>query len=416
MEEYFYNEGHRLMQNDFIRQYQSRLNIIREERSEPWLKLATDGIYGRNTRDVVKEFQKKYCQPANGRMDERTQREITNITNQCVIQREKSTMRRSKPKVDLTVNSKQYNYYANPSVVCPMTACATIKPVSSPPPVAASIAPETYEEKGIWDKFKEMAEQQWNSIGADIRSLLDVLRKTRPSKLVGVLIDRLRVLVPKIGVFVEKAKSLLSDGLGRLLNNKQLQSIIQKVKAKGKGFVTAIKKNPNAAAGLAKTKSFVKSNAIGIVFAIVPMIINLFKWITCDDSESAQCEKEFWKSFRSFLGALLIMVGIEVVAGALVAAGIVGGSAMIVAAIIGLVVAIIDIIVMCCNDEHKGLSDYLGDLMNYIFEGLTETGESLGEWFFEVTHPNVPKSYTVYELELMGMGPDGLPSASGHAR
>ena len=275
MEEYFYNEGHRLMQNDFIRQYQSRLNIIREERSEPWQRLETDGIFGLITRDVVKEFQMKYCQPSNGRLDERTQKEILNITNQCIIQKEKSTIRKSKPKVDLTVNSKQYNFYANPSVVCPMTACAKVTPVTSPPPVAASIAPNTYEEKGIWERFKEMAEQQWNGIAADIRSLLDVLRKTKPSKLAGVLIDRLRGLIPKLGVFVDKAKSLLSDGLGRLLNNKQLQSIIQKVKSKGKGFVTAIKKNPNAAAGLTKTKSFVKSNAIGIVFAIVPMIFRL---------------------------------------------------------------------------------------------------------------------------------------------
>lgn len=405
MEEYFYNEGHRLMQNDIIRQNQAKLNIIREERSEPWKRLETDGIFGRDTRDVIKEFQKKYCQPATGRLDERTQKGIISVTNQCVIQREQSSMRKSKPKVDLTVNSKQYSYYANPSVVCPMTGCAKVTPVASPPPVAPSIDPGGYEDKSVWSQFTDFISQQWSSIGSDIKSILGVILKIRSPKLIGVLLDRIKVLIPKIGALVRDAFMWLGSHLSKMIApvSKRLQSILDKVKTKGRRFVQAINKNPSVAKGLAKTKTFAKNNAFGIILSAVPMVVNLFKWMTCEDSESADCEKAFWESFRSFLGAILIMIGIEVVAGALVAAGVVGGSVIVVAAVIGLIVAVIDIIVMSIREDNKGIGDLLGDLINIIFEGLEDVGKSLGDSVYEWLHPDVPKAYTVEELELMGV-------------
>lgn len=411
MEEYFYNEGHRLMHNDIIRQNQAQLNIIREERSEPWKKLETDGIFGRETRDVVREFQKKYCQPANGRLDERTQREILNLKNQCVIHREQSRMRKSKPKVDLTVNSKQYNYFANPSVVCPMTGCVKVTPVSSPPPLAPSVDPKTYENDE--SKFVEWVKSQWTAIAADIKSIVIKIPKVSISKLAGFLIQELKLLVPKIAAFARKAVELGFRNVAKAAGEK-LSAIVDKAKTKGRGYVKAVSKNPQFAEKFKKgvnVKSFAKGNAIGIALAAVPLVINLFKLMACEDSEFAEREKAVWESFRSFIGALLIMLGVEVAAGVLVAAGVVGGSVAIVAAIIGLVVAIIDIIVMACRDDNKGLSDLLGDLIYFIYGALKDTGESLGDWLYYKMNPDVPRSYTVYELELMGYGPDGLPAS-----
>ncbi len=71
--DYCYNHTRPLQQGDEIRLYQKKLNLIRDVYHGLWVPLEPDGIFGRNTRDAVKGFQKLANLSPTGVLDMGTQ-------------------------------------------------------------------------------------------------------------------------------------------------------------------------------------------------------------------------------------------------------------------------------------------------------------------------------------------------------
>jgi hypothetical protein len=75
--EYSYTHGKTLQTGEEIRNFQYKLNEIRDAFHCPWSHLTTDGVFGRNTRDAVKAFQIfANVSPVTGNLDSNTQRAI----------------------------------------------------------------------------------------------------------------------------------------------------------------------------------------------------------------------------------------------------------------------------------------------------------------------------------------------------
>ena len=75
--EYSYTHGKTLQTGEEIRNFQYKLNAIRDVFHCPWSYLTTDGVFGRNTRDAVKAFQIfANVSPVTGNLDSNTQRAI----------------------------------------------------------------------------------------------------------------------------------------------------------------------------------------------------------------------------------------------------------------------------------------------------------------------------------------------------
>ena len=75
--EYSYKHGKAPQQSIEIAAFQEKLNNIRKVYHGNWKNLVPDGIYGRNTRDAVKQFQiMTGVMPVTGNLDLRTQASI----------------------------------------------------------------------------------------------------------------------------------------------------------------------------------------------------------------------------------------------------------------------------------------------------------------------------------------------------
>lgn len=400
--EYRYHHSSEKERGDEIRQFQEKLNVINTTYHGGWQRITPDGIYGRRTRDAVKAYQIwQGFAPATGNLDENLQRHITNMYN-CT--QNKTPF---KPAYQYTIKSPtavgpSYNYYDR--------SLGTGQKLYASKPVQASSFSTTYDVP-TFEAFKAWAMDAWNTIAQDLVSLFQGILKTPLRKIPAYLVTKL----PVIGVKIQNFSRQACEFFGKWIDAGKARAakIIEEIKIKAGKYVKSVAKNPKAVEGLAKEskiKKFAKGNAIGIFLAAIPMVYDLFMLIICDDSEKEARKKEFWKSFRGFLGSILLMIAIEAAAAgiaALIALLGVSASAALIAAIITILVVIVDIIIMAARDDHKGIGDAIDYALCTIWDSFISTtksiGNFLGDSIYDFFHPDVPKAYTAEDLELMGL-------------
>lgn len=336
------------VQSDIVRYVQSELNFLRSDFVHPtWQYLTTDGVFTIQTRDAIMGFQRFIGVSPNG------------VINRLLLD-QIFTMRR---KVDSYRQMQLYNKrYMEHQQQMQQQAQR---------PVPQSSFAETY----VWpplDALMLPVKNLLSGIAADIYSIYCGLKKLPLRSWWSYILGKLKALVqPKMSEMVEKLKSSFS-----FLKNVPagVKTAGAKLKDFGAGLLKTIKASPAQIKTLFKVdgaKKFAKGNAVGIALAGLPAIYYFIRWIFCKDSEKDKFWNLFAESFKSFVGALILMAIIEVAAGAAVAAGVVTLEVSAVAAIIGLAVAFFDLLLV--GFTGTGIGDYIMQGLDFLEVAIMET-------------------------------------------
>jgi peptidoglycan hydrolase-like protein with peptidoglycan-binding domain len=369
--EYYYNFGEKTQKSDEIRRFQERLNKIRTALHGNWDYLEPNGVFDQNTYRAVQQFQMFAGIMKTGNLDMATQ---TAIDVQYHI--------------SLTVNFNsasvigQYVHGSNPAadrsiVRPPYAATGTLT-------YTATSFPDSYDipsEKTFFERVKDM----WNGIAADLDAIIGGLKYT-PLKNAGpYIVEKVKVLLPKFTQFCKKVAEMFSKLKNAVAETGK--SIVNGIKGYGAKIMKGFEANPAGqveklskfAKAKGVIKGFAKRNAVGIVLAGIPMVYHLVKWIIASQADKEKCKKEFFDSFKAFIGALIVMILIELGAAIVVAGAALAGVSLsftAVAAVIGLCVAVADILAM--HFTNMGLGDMvmvkLGEVGDFIGDKATQFG------------------------------------------
>lgn len=144
--QYSYTHGKTLQRSSEIAKYQQMLNCIREVFHGQWKRLSADGVFGRGTRDAVKQFQIYANISATGVLDENTQATIQ-IKNRDA--------------------KRGYSYYKAPIAnYQPANANYTVGIAN---PVGKTAVPKT--------DTSSIVDCEWKSLGADILDIIEQIYK-----------------------------------------------------------------------------------------------------------------------------------------------------------------------------------------------------------------------------------------------
>lgn len=405
--EYKYHHNPPYESGNEIYVFQDRLNYIRNTYHYGWDHITADGIYGRRTRNAVKGFQGAFMgQVGSGNLDEKTQSLITSKYYECQrgYSADPSVARCIDPNT--TYIDQGYGDIANCTAGPPVYRPSGANSFSE----TANKAPKGGDDMGFTlEYFIQNYRDNWYAVCNDIRSIFaEVMDLPVGQKMIDTAISRLKALSPKI---VELCQKIGQDctRLGNIVSAK-IDDFLKPIKRHADRWINAIKKNPEGEIAKLTKKGGGKGGIFGIVTAGLPMLYYLVRWMIASiaGGDTDYFKQKFFDNLKGFIGSIIIMVVVELLGMALVAAGVAAGTVGIVVAIVGIVIAIIDLIVTGLTD--KGLADW-------IMIGLGNLGESIGDSIFEALHPDVPKAYTVQELKDMGYDENGFPvTATGQTR
>lgn len=404
--EYKYHHNPPYESGNEIYVFQDRLNYIRNTYHYGWDHINADGVFGRRTRNAVKGFQGVFMgQVGSGNLDERTQSLINSKYYEC--QRGYS----ANPGVARCYDPN-YNYidqgYGD------IANCTAGPPVYRPSggnsfSETANKAPKGGDDMGFTlEYFKKNYTDNFYALCNDIRGILaEVMDMPIGKKMIDAAISRLKDLSPKIYAFCEMVGNDISR-LGNIVAAK-VDDITKPLQRHADRWLKAIKANPEGEIAKFMKRGGGKGGVLGIVTAGLPMLYYLIMWMvaTITGGDTEYYKGKFFDNMKGFIGSIIIMAATELLGIALVALGVAAGTAGLVVVIVTIVVAVIDIIVMGFTD--KGIADW-------IMIGLGNVGEYLGDSLYEALHPDVPKAYTVEELNEMGYDENGFALVSGHAR
>ena len=399
--EYKYHHNPPYDSGNEIFMFQDRLNYIRNTYHYGWNHINADGIYGRRTRDAVKGFQKTFMgTTGSGDLDEKTQTLINSKYYEC--QRGYSASPSGTRCYDPNYNyvDQGYGDIAN---------CTSGPPVYRPSGAnsfseTSNKAPKGGDDMGFsLEYFKKNYADNFYALCTDIKSIFDeVLDMPIGKKMVDAAVTKLKALFPKISAFCQMVANDCSR-LGSMLAAK-VDEFMKPIKRHTDKWIKAIKANPESEITKLTKKS--KGGVAGLVTAGLPMIYYLIRWIIAAISggDTDYFKQKFFDNLKGFIGAVIIMVVIELAGIALAAAGVGAATVGLVLAIITIVVAIADIIVMGLTD--KGIGDW-------IMVGLGNLGEFLGDKVYYAIHPDEQVFVSEDEEEDMDLAYAGV---SGHAR
>ncbi len=161
-----YNYSHRkaLQQSDEIAHFQRRINFIREKLGGKWKYLSPDGIYGRGTRDAVKQFQEFARQfqgfdnvVVNGQLDDVSQSAVNKLYQHAL----QNTLPPRKP-------GQQHITSFKPLYMTPYAAYSGVT-TNGPPPKISHNQP-VVDTSSIIDS-------EWKSLGKDILDITEEVAK-----------------------------------------------------------------------------------------------------------------------------------------------------------------------------------------------------------------------------------------------
>ncbi len=388
--EYKYHHNPPYESGNEIYVFQDRLNYIRNTYHFGWDHINADGVYGRRTRNAVKGFQSYFMGTGNGDLDEKTQALINSKFYEC--QRGYSASTDVKRCYNPTYNYIDQGY-------ADIANCTAGPPIIRPSggnsfSETANKAPKGGDDMGFsLEYFKKNYADNFYSLCDDIRSIFaEIIDLPIGKKMVETAITKLKALFPKISNFCQ----MVADDCARLgsMVAAKVDKFLQPIKRHADRLIKAIKTNPGGE--ISKVTKGSKGGIVGLVTAGLPMVYYLIRWIIAAISggDTEYFKQQFFSNLKSFIGAVIIMVVIELAGMAIAAAGVASATVGLVVAIITIVVALLDILVMGLTD--KGLGDW-------IMTGLDKLGTSIGDSIFYALHPNTPRSITeeeASELEL----------------
>lgn len=352
--EYKYHHNPPYESGDEIRLYQDRLNYIRNTYHYGWDYINVDGIFGRRTRNAVKGFNVTFSGiSGEGNLDEKTQSLITSKFFECQrgYSADPGVARGYNPNVSYV--DQGYADIANYT----MGEQTYKRSGTRPPTETENKAHKPGDDEGFTiEYFKTTYVDPAYGFVCDIVSIVQAIIDLPVKDIWGTVVTRVKALIPKIQYFI----LTLQNDIARFfkLVGQKATELGKWFQRHGEQLVKSVKSDPNKAQSLSKgAKSAAKGNIVGIVLAALPLIYYIIMWLACDPSQNDYYKAKAWEAFKSFVGALILMALIELAAAGIVAAGIASAPVAIVAAIIGLVVAIVDIIVMLVTD--KGLGDWI---------------------------------------------------------
>lgn len=393
--EYKYHHNPPYESGDEIRSFQDRLNYIRNTYHYGWDYINADGVFGRRTRNAVKGFNVTFAgSPGSGDLDEKTQSLITSKYYEC--QRGYSSNPGMPNCVDPTISyaDQGYSEIAN----CSKGGTEYNKGGTRNFAETSNKKVKGGDDDGFTlqyfiDNYKNNA---W-SVFQDFYTIIsEGLTLPLSSQKVQKTYERLKPLWTRVQAFCQMVIKDVTR-IGNMLAAR-IDDFIKPIKQRADTMLKNLKSDP--AKEIEKlTKKSSKGGKGGTIASLVlaglPMIYYLVRWIiaaVCGD-DTDYYKKEFFSSFQSFIGAVIIMLVIEGAVALITAAGVAAGTVAIIAAIIAIVVAIIDLIVI-------GLTDHgIGD---WIMIGLNNIGEFLGDKAWEATEYAMEKREEGIEIFALG--------------
>jgi len=375
--DYHYRHNPPYERGDEIRMYQDKLNYIRNTYHYGWDYIKVDGIFGPRTRNAVKGFQATFTgKIGSGDLDASTQSLIMSKFYEC--QRGYS----ANPNVArgynpyMTYADQGYHEIANYTI----GRAAYVQSPRSFSETSVKAAKGNDDQGFTLEYFKQNYQNNLYGIFQDFYSILDEVSKLPVGKrMLDVGWTKIKDLFPKI---VQLAQKAVADAkrLANLVAGK-VNEFIKPIKDYSTRLLNKFKTNPQAEIkNLTKsaTKSGKGGGVAGLVLAGIPMVYYLIRWIIAaiSGNDTEYYKKEFFSNLKSFIGAVIIMVLIELLGMALTAAGVAASTVGLVVAIVAIVIAVVDLIVVGLTG--KGIGDW-------IMTGLSNFGEYLGNKAWEAT-------------------------------
>lgn len=352
--EYSYKHGQAAQRGIEIKAFQEKLNNIRKVYHGNWKDLVPDGIYGRNTRDAVKQFQiMMNIMPVTGNMDLRTQAAIDYSFSSSNM-----TYNFMKPPVNASFGNSNYTNGGD------MDWGSYVQTGST---VAAKITatPSTYG-KPTKNEFVDMWKGPINTFLADIDAIADGIIELKTIQIQKVL-NSIESEINTIKATLDKmSKSLMKQVEQHLIKLSDLEDI---VKTEGNLKATQETQKVTAARIKALGKPAKVAKGFGFVAIASQFLVVVYfglAWYTCTPGQEKQAKEDFVNAVGSFFGSLLstaigkvLQIIATRIAAGFVAGSVVPGAGNLVGTIVGIAIAVIDIVL-------------------YIL-----TGNTIGDWIWE---------------------------------
>jgi hypothetical protein len=327
--EYSYTHGKTLQTGEEIRNFQYKLNAIRDIFHCPWSHLTTDGVFGRNTRDAVKAFQIfANVSPVTGNLDSNTQRAID-----AKFRESQRTYSSVKKHID------NYQY-----------------------------ADALYTEGGV--SFKEnsaVVDEVWNvnkaqleAISKDFIDIVTSIVGERTQRSLEIKFQARQGEIKKLWQeytdVIKKAYSSSYDNLDAFYEASKKPviengSLMKRRLNKGSFFSETLKKEADV--HLKKVAGSKALSKVGYAIPVLDMIYHGSKCLFAEGpADTAKCEKEFKKSLEN--GLATVAVGVATDVGAKLVAGAAGGPYGVAVVV---VVSVLDIVFV--STTGKSFSDLL---------------------------------------------------------
>ena len=336
--------------DETVRYVQSELNFMRSGlMGAPWPGVTTDGVFTVQTRNAIMDFQKAVGLSPTGVIDARLLDAMFRF-NQV------------KPQI-IRQQRERYRWMTqDPSQG------------RAPSPVPQSSFPQ--EHGGMsFEQFMSLFKDLFAGVLSDLNSINDFAIEEFNTDFLKWFKWLFSKIKTKIGAAMKQFCDFLVSKLPELkfVSLPRVKAVLETVKKFLNNILSRVKTVPeyiNKLPFVGKVKSFTKSNIVGITLSGLPVIYYLYKNLTTDESTAKQLgyDKKLYESIQSFIGALIVMLAITVVAAIPAVAG-----AGFTAAAIGCFVAIIDLFIVMIFTQ--GIADYIGQwttsLVSYIIESGT---------------------------------------------
>jgi len=345
--EYKYNRGGPYEKGDEIRVFQNKLNVINEAFHGGWQKLTTDGIFGRNTRDAVKSFQRFMNMTLTGNLDNNTQMAINYKSQEAL-----SSHFQARPFYGDTSYTPTLMEKFNQSAVRP-----TYEHIGVGYLVSDREFQSDHKDSSL-DAFVNGLKSWGNSLISSIVSLFNSILEAKTVSYAATIVRENAAqllqnfyrmkddVLKKIGKMEGPSIWRWQDITYQL--KQRAESRIEKATADVTKKVEASKSMKNAkSAGKVAGKA-----AWGLQVLVV--IYYLGKCIFCGEDEYAENKKKLRESFDSLLGALMTSIIpkiVQIIVTRIATSAVVGsvgapGVGTLVGAIVGVILTVVDLLLL----------------------------------------------------------------------